>query len=320
MFDVDVEIAEGVNQLNLQGLNGVGNPVTGAVDSITVTRIIPLEVTSVTPNQAYNDGSVQLTIDGDGFEPGSMTTVALTLASEEVGFDAMYIQNDHAFDRINAATLLLDDPDRGPGDPVHAVHEWINLWNTGSHGVFTTNEQRFAPPFQRGADNFAVRFTSYIYAPSAGVRYFGVSSDDGFSLWIDGQLVGEYADPHEAATTDVLQNQTDGTMTFDFPAAGRYYLVLDYFENSGAEELEFFQTDSNGADRRLINIDSELTVFRDNDTVINATDVVIVDENTITCRVDLTGAEPGAWNVVVTPQYGEAARGYLPAALQISSQ
>jgi hypothetical protein len=320
VFDVDVEIAEGVNQLNLQGLNGVGNPVTGAVDSITVTRIIPLEVTSVTPNQAYNDGSVQLTIDGDGFEPGSMTTVALTLASEEVGFDAMYIQNDHAFDRINAATLLLDDPDRGPGDPIHAVHEWINLWNTGSHGVFTTNEQRFAPPFQRGADNFAARFTGYIYAPSAGVRYFGVSCDDGFSLWINGQLVGEYADPHEAATTDVLQNRTDGTMTFDFPAAGRYYLVLDYFENSGGEELEFFQTDSNGADRRLINIDSELTVFRDNDTVINATDVVIVDENTITCRVDLTGAEPGAWNVVVTPQYGEAARGYLPTALQISSQ
>jgi hypothetical protein len=320
VFDVDVEIAEGVNQLNLQGLNGVGNPVTGAVDSITVTRIIPLEVTSVTPNQAYNDGSVQLTIHGDGFEPGSTTTVALTLSSEEVGFDALYVQNDHAFDRINAATLLLDDPDRGPGDPIHAVHKWINLWNTGSHGVFTTDEQRFAPPFQRGADNFAARFTGYIYAPSAGVRYFGVSCDDGFSLWIDGQLVGEYADPHEAATTDVLQNRTDGTMTFDFPAAGRYYLVLDYYENSGAEELEFFQTDSNGADRRLININSELTVFRDNDTVINATDVVIVDENTITCRVDLTGAQPGAWNVVVTPQYGDAARDYLPEALQISSQ
>jgi hypothetical protein len=320
VFEVDVEVAEGANLLNLQGLNGVGNPVTGATDSITVTRIMPVVINSITPNQAYNDGSLQLTINGDGFEPGSMTTVALTLASEEVGFDALYIQNDHAFDRINAATLLLDDPTRGLGNPIHAVHEWINLWNNGSRGVFTANEQRFAPPFQRGADNFAVRFTGYIFAPSPGVRYFGVNCDDGFSLWIDGQLVGEYADPHDPATTDVLQNRTDGTMTFDFPAAGSYYLVLDYFENSGGEELEFFQTDSNGADRRLINIDSELTVFRDNDTVIDATDVVIVDENTITCRIDLTGAKPGAWNVVVTPPYGQTARGYLPAALQISTQ
>jgi hypothetical protein len=319
-FEVDVEVAEGPNLLNLQGLNGIGNPVTGATDSITVTRIIPLVITSVTPNQAYNDGTVQLTINGEGFEPGSMTTVALTLASEEVGFDALYIQNDHAFDRIDAATLLLNDPSRGIGSPIHAVHEWINLWNTGTHGVFTTNEQRFAPPFQRGADNFAVRFTGYIFAHSPGVRYFGVNCDDGFSLWIDGQLVGEYADPHDPATTDVLQNRTDGTMTFDFPAAGSYYLILDYYENGGGEEIEFFQTNSDGADHRLINIDSELVVFRDNDTVIDATDVAIVDENTITCRVDLNGAEPGAWNVVVTPPYGQTARGYLPGALQISSR
>jgi hypothetical protein len=97
-------------------------------------------------------------------------------------------------------------------------------------------------------------------------------------------------------------------------------LILDYYENSGGEEIEFFQTDSNGADRRLINVDSELVVFRDNDTVIDASDVVILDENTITCRVDLSGAEPGAWNMVVTPPYGQTARGYLPAALQISSQ
>jgi len=228
VFEVDIEIAEGANPLNLHGLNGVGNPVTGATDSITVTRIIPCVITSVTPNQVYNDGTAQLTINGDGFEPGSMTSVALTLASEEVGFDALYVQSDQAFDRIDAATLLLDDPGRGVGNPIHVVHEWINLWNTGGRGVFTTNEQRFTPPFQRSAENFAVRFTGYIFAASPGVRYFGVNCDDGFSLWIDGQLVGEYADPHNPETSDVLQNRTDGTMTFDFPAAGSYYLVLDY--------------------------------------------------------------------------------------------
>jgi len=320
VFEVDVDVAVGTNLLNLQGLTGVGNPVTGTTDSITVTRIKPLVITSVTPDQADNSGTVQLTINGDGFEPGTDTSVDLTLLSDEVGFDALYVQSDRAFDLVDAATLLLDDPSRGIGSPVHAVHEWINLWNTGSDGVFTSNENRFAPPFQRGADNFAVRFTGYITAPSPGVRYFGVNCDDGFSLWIDGQLVGEYADPHTPVTTDVTQNRTDGTMTFDFPAAGSYYLILDYYENNGGEEIEFFQTDSNGADRRLINIDSELVVFRDNDTTIEATDVVIVDENTITCQVDLAGAKPGAWNIVVTPPYGDTARADLQEGLLIIGQ
>ena len=320
VFEVDVDIEVGPNLLNLQGLTGVGNPVTGATDSITVTRIKPIVITSVIPDQAYNDGAVQLTINGDGFEPGSATSVALTLLSDEVGFDALYVQSDQAFDLVDAATLLLDDPSRGVGSPINTVHEWINLWNTGGRGLFTSNEHRFAPPFQRGAENFAVRFTGYVFAPSGGVRYFGVSSDEGFSLWIDGQLVGEYADPHNPITTDVTQNRTDGTMTFDFPAAGSYYLILDYYENNGGEEIEFFQTDSVGANRRLINIDSELVVFRDNDTRIEATDVVIVDENTITCQVGLTGAEPGAWNVVVTPPYGDTARSDLPGGLLIISQ
>ncbi|MHC4206215.1 MAG: CotH kinase family protein, partial [Planctomycetota bacterium] len=320
VFEVDVDIADGPNLLNIQGLTGVGNPVTGAADSITVTRIIPCTVASVTPNQAYNDSTVQMTINGSGFEPGSATSVALTLLSDEIGFDALYVQSDQAFDLVDAATLLLDDPGRGVGGPINAVHEWINLWNTGGRGVFTSNEFRFAPPYQRGADNFAVRFTGYVFAPSGGTRYFGVSSDDGFSLWIDGRLVGEYADPHEAATTDVTQNRTDGTMAFDFPAAGSYYLILDYYENNGGEEIEFFQTNSAGADRRLINIDSELVVFRDNDTTIEATDIVIVDEGTITCRVDLAGAEPGLWNVVVTPQYGDTARCDFPGAIEIVSR
>jgi hypothetical protein len=109
-------------------------------------------------------------------------------------------------------------------------------------------------------------------------------------------------------------------MAFDFPVAGSYYLILDYYENGGGEEIEFFQTDSIGADRRLINIDSELVVFRDNATRIEATDIVIVDENTITCQVDLTGTEPGVWNVVVTPQYGDTARCDLPDAIEIISQ
>ncbi len=94
-------------------------------------------------------------------------------------------------------------------------------------------------------------------------------------------------------------------MKFNFPAAGSYPLVLDFFENGGGEEVEFFQTNSSGENRRLINVDSELVVFRDDVAKINATDIVVVDDNTIRCLVDLTGVEPGAWGVTVTPECGD---------------
>jgi hypothetical protein len=316
-WEVDVQVELGPNLLTIQGHDRIGQPVSMATDSITVTRVPPCAITSITPNPVCNNGAAQLTIHGSGFEPRSMTSVTLTSASEEIGFDALYVQSNQAFDRINAATLLLDDPDRGIGDPVRALHPVINLYQTGDEGVFSPSAP-FAPPYSSGdPTNFAVRFTGYIFAPSPGVRYFGVNSDDGFSLWIDGQIVGEYANPRAPATTDCLQNRTAGTMTFDFPAAGSYPLVLDFYENSGGEEIEFFQTNSTGGDPRLINVDAELVVFRDDVTRIEATNVVVTDENTITCRVDLEGAEPDTWNVIVTPECGEAAKCHLDDALQI---
>jgi len=106
-------------------------------------------------------------------------------------------------------------------------------------------------------------------------------------------------------------------MTFNFPAAGSYYLVLDFFENSGGEEIEFFQTNSSGADRKLFNVDAELIVFRDDVARVNAADVVVVDENTITCRADLSDAEPNLWTVIVTPECSQAAEVQLDDALEI---
>jgi len=317
VFEVEVPLALGENLLVLQGLNSGGNPVSGAVDFITVTRVPLCAITSVTPNLVCNNGTAQLTIYGSGFEPGSITSVTLTIASAEIGFDALYVQNNQSFDRIEAATVLLDDPTGGIGDPVHGVHTVINLYQTGDEGVFTPSAA-FAPPFNSGDPcNFAVRFTGYIHAPSPGVRYFGVNSDDGFSLWIDGELVGQYANPRGPATTDCMQNRTAGTMTFNFPAAGNYFVVLDFFENSGGEEIEFFQTNSTGGNQRLINVDAELVVFRDNITRIEATNVVVANENTINCQVDLTGAEPDTWNVIVTPPCGEAAECHQDDVLPI---
>ena len=302
-FEAEIPLSLGENLLNLQGLDNDENPVPEQTDSITINRVLPYVVTSATPNPVCNNGIAQLTIRGSGFDPGSTTSVALTTASEEIGFDALYVQSDQAFDQIDAATLLLDDPERSVGDPVYTVHPVINLMYTGEEGVFSPSDQ-FAAPYNTGDPSyFAIRFTGYIYAPSPGIRYFGVNSDDGFSLKIEDQLVGEFPTGRSPATTDVT-NVTSGTMTFDFPTAGSYFLVLDFFENGGGEEVEFFQTDSIGGNRHLINVDAELVVYRDDVSRIEAANVVIADENTITCEVDIDIADPNVWTLTLTPECG----------------
>ncbi|MCD6392160.1 MAG: hypothetical protein J7M40_01495, partial [Planctomycetes bacterium] len=150
------------------------------------------------------------------------------------------------------------------------------------------------------------------------IRYFGVNSDEGFSLTINGALVGAYPDIRTAATTDVT-NTTVGTMSCDFPTAGRYYLVLDFFENSGGEEIEFFQTDATGGNRRLINVDSELQVYRDDVAKVDATNVVVTDSSMLTCQVDLTGEPCALWNIIIKPDCGQANRALLEEALLVNN-
>ena len=254
---------------------------------------------------------------GDGFTPGLGTLVTLTQGSNEEGFDARYVQSEQAFDRIDAATLLLDDVTK-LDDTYDGAHEWINLSSSAGQGEFPGNELDFIYPFDQGGTNYAIRFSGFLVVPSAGTRYFGVSSDDGFSLHINGQLVGEYADSRAAATTDATQNRTAGTMSVDFPAAGRYPIVIDFYENGGGESIEFFQTNATGGNRRLINVDAELSVVRGLALEIEAQDVVATDAQTITCTVDLTDANPGLWDVLVTPPIGLSTTCELREALEIT--
>lgn len=76
-FEVEVPLQEGINFLNIQGLDSSGSPVAGAGDNILVVRLKTCSVTSVQPNPVSNDGPVQLTIQGKGFDPQYPHAVAL---------------------------------------------------------------------------------------------------------------------------------------------------------------------------------------------------------------------------------------------------
>ena len=93
-------------------------------------------------------------------------------------------------------------------------------------------------------ENFALRVTGVLHITTAGQYTFGVNSDDGFRLKITGAA---FTAAYGSGTTcggdtlafDGLRGPADslGVCTL---GAGDYPFQLDYFENGGGSEIEFF--------------------------------------------------------------------------------
>jgi N-acetylmuramoyl-L-alanine amidase/PA14 domain len=85
-------------------------------------------------------------------------------------------------------------------------------------------------------DNFIVEQVRSFVAPISGPYTFGISSDDGAWLWVDGQLVvdnwGLHAilDPNEASGTSYSTSDVTGTLNL---SAGAHTIAFKYFERSG---------------------------------------------------------------------------------------
>ena len=213
------------------------------------------------------------------------------------GFRALYVDNDSSFgtddSAIDNASALLDDP---AGRPVYmTTHPKIDLRSGTVDGIFRQSSIDF--PFPWEPTTFAARFTAYLVVPSEGLRTFGVNSDDGFRLSIDGKVVAEQGRPRAAATT---------WGSYYFPAAGRYPMVLDYYENFGGDTVEFFQEVD--GEPRLINEGSEIIATLDYERLVEASAVTTIDAGHISAQIDLTDVPEGLWDVVLIPSVGSPCR------------
>jgi hypothetical protein len=277
----------------VEGLDA-SNALIGS-DSITVLRVPPCVPSSVEPVMVGRT-TVTLTIRGGGFAPGTVPSIKLTSASDEPGFNAFYAQSGGSFGDVNAAQTFLSNP-ASAVRTLTTTHLTVSRRTEGGGEIFPT--QPFPSPWNTGdVSNLAARYTGYIHVPSAGNRTFGVHSDDGFRLRINNVVVAEYPPPRGPDTT---------LGTYNFPAAGTYFLQLDWYENAGGDIVQFFQESVGGA-RNLINSGSEATVTVDDPIIVDGTNVQVVDGETITANFDLTGVEPGPWSVVMTPVEGSVCR------------
>lgn len=293
-------ISLGSTTFTVEGLSEDGT-VVGS-DAITVLRVPPCAPVSVEP-ATTPPTAVAVTIHGGGFQPGTTPVVRLASASTESGFTAFYAERGTSFADIDAAEGFLTSQ-VGVTRKLSTKHATISRRTEGGGEIFPTTP--FPAPWNTGSvDNLAARYTGFLSVPTPGRRTFGVNSDDGFRLRIDGTVVAEYPPPRGPGIT---------LGEYNFPSAGNYRIELTWYENGGGDIVQLFQQSTAGTNSPL-NGGSELNVTIDDPVVINATGVQVLDETTITAQLDLSTAAPGAWVLEIVPEQGSLCR--LAGALTV---
>ena len=219
--------------------NGTG--VTGAlhvngaiVDSATIAGNDAEGVTR-TVNATINPGDVvDLSLSpvglgddrADGAD-GSNTWLRVSdspAPSPPPGILVRMVQADAAFANVDAVPAAFE----GGADST-TFHSVVNFTdNANGHYL---NDEPF-PLYGETGDhnNYALIATGEFEITEAGVRTFGVNSDDGFRLFVDGAVVAEFADPRGSADTLGSVDLAAGTHTFE----------LHYYENGGGAQVEMF--------------------------------------------------------------------------------
>lgn len=80
-----------------------------------------------------------------------------------------------------------------------------------------------------GNDDFSIRWTGYLYAPTTGTYTLATNSDDGVRLYVDGDLIVEDWSDHAARVR---------TGTVFLQAGDLVPIVLEYYENGGRATIQ----------------------------------------------------------------------------------
>ncbi len=182
--------------------------------------------TGTNPLEADSDGDTV----PDGIEVEQATnpvdgeTAPAVFVVRNVAYAGGFADIDDAVERLGSGGASLNASVTG--------HATINFTDNAS-GNFVDGEEPFPVFGVPGEhDNFAIHARGVVAIPEAGNWTFGVNSDDGFRLLIDGNVVAEFAAPRGSS-------DTFGTVQL---AAGKHALELYYYENGGGAQVELFQS------------------------------------------------------------------------------
>ena len=166
------------------------------------------------------------------FDDAKWTKVSLGIGygSAPGGFTVTNYAASITVDSLDIAENVITDKSL----QVQAITEnvpVINYLDNQGDGAFTENNRPFpGSSFNADADDFVIYATGKVVIPSEGAYTFGISSDDGSRLKIDGKDV--IFDPQTHSVQTAL-----GTVQLN---AGIHTLELTYYERGGGAEVELF--------------------------------------------------------------------------------
>ncbi|MDB6154394.1 MAG: hypothetical protein JWL90_2847 [Chthoniobacteraceae bacterium] len=202
------------------GLNFTGTPLIlqGATARYMVPSSDALGLAWTTT--AFNDGAWTSGLTGIGF---GLTTP---------GFTVRQVAAAAAFGGVNSvatadALLALPKGDARIASETTAIVAQLNLLGDGGDGHYASNLN-----FPNGsAEPFAIKATGSITIPTAGTYVFGLNSDDGGRIKIDGAAV--MIDDTNHGASDHLSGAINLT-------AGVHSVEVIMWEGGGGDEVEFF--------------------------------------------------------------------------------
>jgi hypothetical protein len=123
-------------------------------------------------------------------------------------------------------------------DPGNGTH-FATLKLTRVDSTVNFNWGSASPASGVTADNFSVRWTGRVQAPTTGTYRFTTQSDDGIRLWVNGvQVINNWTDHGSTANTSSAITLTAGV---------KYTITLEYYEKGGSAVAQLKWTPPGGS-------------------------------------------------------------------------
>jgi YVTN family beta-propeller protein len=142
---------------------------------------------------------------------------------------------DAELPNLSAYVAQIDNLEPAPGGSAPGTGAGLrgryfnNMTLTGTHVLERTETVNFnwgdTPGTGVNPNQFSVRWTGSVEAPSTGIYRFRTSSNDGVRLWVNGNLVIDHWTSHATAT--------DTSAEITFVKDQRYQVTLEMYDNGG---------------------------------------------------------------------------------------
>lgn len=146
----------------------------------------------------------------------------------EPGITVRHVFKNGGMSGLTDANNLLALPAGDPGilTQTTIISPTVNFLGDYSDGRFAFN----SPPPGGAGENYAIEGTGFVHIPTSGYYTFGLNSDDGGSIAIDGSPV----------MTDDSFHGPEDRMGYVFLTAGSHSFRIVMFEGGGGDEVEFY--------------------------------------------------------------------------------